>query len=498
MRWSVSLIPFLLSVFQDGSQVKLHTLFHDHMVLQRGTAVPIWGTARPDEQVTVAFDQQKKTVKADKDGRWMVKLEPLQAGGPFELKVNSITLQDVLVGDVWLCGGQSNMEFPLSTLPICKEEAPKANYPKLRLFTVAHAPKDEPVADVKGRWEECTPTSAPKFSAVGYFFGRDLQKELDIPIGLVCSSWSGTPIEAWMSEPLLAADPQFKPELERWKAGVKDYDKAMEEWRQKVEEWEKAVEKDPTLKRPKRPLNPKNAAPNFGRLFNGMIAPLVPFAIKGVIWYQGESNAPIAQYYAARFQAMIGDWRQRWGQGDFPFLFVQLANFMKRHPEPTDTDWARLREAQLKTLLSTPKTGMAVAIDIGDEKDIHPPNKPAFGKRLVLAALAVAYGKEIEFSGPLFDSMKVEGDKVRLTFKHVGGGLVAQGEKLKGFAVAGEDRKFVWAEAAIQGDAVVVQSGEVAKPVAVRYAWDDNPEATLYNKAGLPASPFRTDEWPKK
>lgn len=479
----------LLAAQAREEAVELPRLFSDNMILQRRVPVPIWGTAKPGATVTVVLGKQTHAATAGADGRWIVKLDPLEAGGPLELRVNELTFRNVLVGDVWLCSGQSNMEYGVETAARPKEEIAAARFPKIRLFTVGRAAKEEPQSDVKGKWQECSPETVAKFSAAGYFFGRELHAHLDVPIGLICSSWSGTPIEAWMSEPLLASDSDTKAALDRWKESLAAYPKAVEAWEKRAAQWEKDVQSDSNLKRPKKPSNPKYASPTLGRLFNGMIHPLIPFAMKGVIWYQGESNTAQAASYEKKFSALIQDWRSRWGRGNFPFLFVQLANFMPKKPQPGDSDWARLREAQLRAL-SVPTTAMVVAIDIGDEKDIHPKNKQEVGRRLALAARALAYGETIVYSGPIFESMKIEEGRIRLSFGHVGGGLMGS---LKGFAIAGDDKKFVWAKAEIEGDTVVVRSDDVPNPKAVRYAWADSPDCGLYNKEGLPASPFRTD-----
>jgi sialate O-acetylesterase len=478
------MILFLALAFLPArADVKPNGLFSDNMVLQQGIPVPVWGTAEPDESITVSIGEQQKTCKAGADGRWSVKLDALKTGGPFELKINSMTLRNVLVGEVWLCSGQSNMEMGLGGVKNAKEEIAAANFPQIRFFTVRRSNSMEVKSDVAGQWNEISSKTAPSCSAVAYFFGRHLHQELKVPIGLVCSSWGGTPVEAWMSSDALSI--RCKPEFEKWKENEANYPALLEDYHKKKEAWD-AKPEGPA---PKKPRNPKYADPHYGRLYNGMIAPLVPFAMAGVIWYQGESNTNRPEVYRERFGTMIEDWRAKWGQGEFPFLFVQLANFLPKKPEPTDTPWARLRDAQFKTLL-VPRTGMAVAIDIGDEKDIHPKNKQDVGLRLALAARALAYGQKIVYSGPIYDSMKIEGDKIRLRFKHIGGGLAGD---LKGFAIAGEGKKFVWAKAVIDGDSVVVRSDDVPSPVAVRYAWGDSPDCGLYNKEGLPASPFKTD-----
>ena len=491
------------------ADVKLPAIFGDHMVLQQDLPVPVWGTADAGEPVTVSINGQKVAATPDPMGHWKAVLQPLKAGGPFELAVagkNAITLKDVLVGEVWVGSGQSNMEFHVSRAHDAEKEIAAAKFPRIRLFTVKKKVAAEPQSDCEGSWSECTPASVPDFSAVAYFFGREIHKTLDVPVGLIHTSWGGTPAEAWTSRPALEADPDFKPILERWDHVVAvwpeekaKHDQAVADWKAKAEKAKADKKKEPP--QPPPPLGPDNPHRASG-LYNGMLVPIIPYAVRGAIWYQGEGNAGRAYQYRKLFPAMIADWRKAWGEGDFPFLFVQLANFKDTKPEPADDDWAELREAQHLTLKASPNTGEAVIIDIGEAKDIHPKNKQEVGRRLALQAQAVAYGKkDVVCSGPVYESMKAEEGKIRLTFKSAGGGLVAGAHSgapapLQGFAIAGEDKKFVWAEAKIDGETVVVGSDKVAKPVAVRYAWASNPVCNLYNKEGLPASPFRTDEWP--
>jgi sialate O-acetylesterase len=412
---------------------------------------------------------------------------------------NSITIKNILVGEVWVGSGQSNMQMSVQSSNNAEQEIAEANYPKIRLFYVKREVADKPQSDCEGSWVECSPETVPGFSAVAYFFGRYLYKELDVPVGMIHTSWGGTPAEAWTRREVLEKMPVCAPILKRYADAVARYPQAMEEHKQKLAEWKeaaakaKAEGKNPP-RRPREPFGPGNPYAPVG-LYNAMIAPLIPYRIAGAIWYQGESNAGRAYQYRTLFPAMIKNWRDDWGLGEFPFLFVQLANFMKTKPEPGDSAWAELREAQLMTL-SLPNTGMAVIIDIGEADNIHPKNKQDVGKRLALWALANTYGKELVYSGPIYKSMKVDGSSIVLSFDHVGGGLVAKGEELKGFAIAGADKKFVWADAKIDGDTVVVSSDKVSEPAAVRYAWADNPVCNLYNKAELPASPFRTDDWP--
>jgi sialate O-acetylesterase len=412
----------------------------------------------------------------------------------------TVTLHNVLVGEVWICSGQSNMEFGLSDALNGQQEVAEANYPMIRLLTVPRDVAVQPQPDVKATWVACAPESAGRFSAVGYFFGRDLQQKLGVPVGLIHTSWGGTPVEAWTSRETLEATEEAKPLLERWEKALAAYPEAKKRYDREMAEWkdlaaEAGRDGQPAPTQPRAPLGPDSPSLPAG-LYNGMIAPLVPYCIRGAIWYQGEANAARAYQYRALFKALIRDWRRAWGQGDFPFVFVQLANFKQAAAQPGESDWAELREAQTMAL-QLPETGMAVTIDIGDAGNIHPKNKQEVGRRLALAALATAYGQNVIASGPLYESMAVEGNKARLRFKNVGGGLEARGgEPLKGFAIAGADRRFVWAEARIEGQTAVVRSDQVPEPAAVRYAWADNPVCNLYNKEGLPASPFRTDVWP--
>jgi sialate O-acetylesterase len=637
------------------ADVRVPSVIGDNMVLQQGRQARVWGWAAPGERVTVSFRGEKATADADARGRWEVFVGPHKAGGPFELSVagrNTLTFRNVLVGEVWVCSGQSNMEWPLVNAQDGAKESAAADYPLIHLFTVTKKTSADPLDNVEGRWVVTTPKEAAQFSAVGYFFGRELFQRLKVPVGLIHTSWGGTPAEAWTSRAVLAADPTLKPILERYDRQLLDlprlqreYEAAQAEWARKYmtedsgnkgepagyakpeydvaswkrmrlpQLWESAgldvdgviwfrreVEvpaswagKDLTLKlgaiddfdttyfdgervgstgadtpnswmarreyripgslvragrntlavrvydrmggggfgggemslapagaakaevlpldgewlykeeatQPSRridwgsqpqapgPANPYSPVV----LYNAMLAPLFPYAIRGAVWYQGEANAGRAYQYRTLFPSMIRDWRAAWGEGDFPFYFVQLANWKARPVDSIDSEWAELREAQALTL-KAPHTGMAVTIDIGNPDDIHPRNKLDVGQRLARWALADTYGMKIEKSGPLYDSYKVEGDKVRVSFTHAGGLKTRDGAAPTSFYVAGADRKFVPAEARVEQGSVVVWGKGVPAPVAVRYAWADNPAANLYNSDGLPASPFRTDDWP--
>jgi sialate O-acetylesterase len=504
--WSVSLAVAWLffSSSQGWAGVKVNALFADNMVLQRSIKAPVWGTADPGEEVTVTLGSHKASATADSQGRWKTELAPMPAGGPFEMTVagkNTLTIHNVAVGEVWICSGQSNMEMAVSNGPTwwggvrnADQEVATANYPMIRHFGVKKAVAGKPQTDVEGQWLIASPQTTGQFTAVGYFFGREVHRKLGVPVGLIHTSWGGTPAEAWTSYGSLAGDPALASIVSDWEKKLADYPAQLEKYRHGLDDWSRAApqaEADGKAapRPPEFPDDPQSSSWRASGLFNAMIAPLIPFGIRGAIWYQGESNADRAEQYRKLFPAMISDWRRAWGEGDFPFLFVQLAGF-----EDSGT-WPELREAQAMTL-SLPKTGLAVAADIGERYDIHPKNKQEVGRRLALDAEAIAYGRNVEYSGPVYDRMKVEGNHVTLQFKRRGGGLVARGRSLSGFEIAGDDRKFVPADAQIQGGNVVVSSPKVAKPAAVRYAWRDFPECSLYNKAGLPAPPFRTDDWP--
>ncbi|HYE99375.1 MAG TPA: sialate O-acetylesterase [Planctomycetota bacterium] len=429
-----------------AGDVRPHGLFNDHMVLQRDRPVPVWGTADAGAKVEVVIAGKRASATAGKDGRWKLVLDPLPAGGPHELRIGERTLRNVMVGEVWLCSGQSNMGWSVRLSADPEKEIAAAKHPRLRLFTVPKTIADAPRTDVEGAWQACDPTTVVQFSAVAYHFGRNVMESQNVAVGLIHSSVGATRAQAWVSREALATVPNFQPNT---------------------------VEQTP-----------------LHSLWNGMIAPLAPFGIRGVIWYQGEGNIGSPFVYRDLFQTLIRSWREAWGQGDFPFLYVQLANHLARRDPSHESYWAYLRDSQTAAL-SVPRTAMAVTIDIGDEADIHPKNKREVGRRLALAAEAVAYGRSIVYSGPFFESARLEGGRVRVTFKHADG-LQSRGP-LKGFAIAGSDRRFVWADAAIEGATVVVSSPDVPRPSHVRYGWADNPEATLYNGAGLPAVPFRTD-----
>ncbi len=620
-------------------------LFSDHMVLQQGRAVPVWGWADPGERISVTLGQNTRTAIAGADRHWKLLLPAMHAGGPFTLTIagkRTVAIKDVMIGEVWVLSGQSNMAFALSGATGAADEIATANHPHVRLFTVPRVRATLPLRDARASWQICTPETAREFSAVAYFFGKELHRELGVPIGLIHSSWPGTAAEEWTDSASLRTDAELASLLKMWDAAnaeakrlargpvefalefddfelipkdnaapavvfsnfddgaarnalhgywtydwrfaphsafeltqaghsagayvarvagqlaagdssllrasfspdgtavdlsayagirfrysgrgnfrvhsiqptITDWDNyatpaftAADQWQSAViwfkdlkqAGWGKIlaftpaalsglmIEVLPSVRNEMRPPS---------SLYNGMIAPLFPYAIRGVAWYQGEGNALRADQYRKLLPAMITGWRRAWGQGDFPFLIVQLPNYGPRATAPEENAWAELREAQLQTLRLA-GTGLAITIDVGEGDDIHPHNKADVGKRLALWALGTSYGRNITYSGPMYDSMATEGDRVRVRFRHIGGGLTTRdGTPVKGFALAGGDRVFHWADAVIDGDSVVVSSSVVAAPVAVRYAWAGNPECNLQNKEGLPASPFRTDQWP--
>lgn len=470
------------------ADVKVPNIFGDHMVLQQAQMNRIWGTADAGENVTVQIDKQTQKATADQDGKWQVTLDPLPVGGPYELTIkgqNEIKIADVLVGEVWICSGQSNMQWSVnqSNDPDLVRLASK--FPKIRMINFPQVGSQEPIWSHDRQWQVCTPETVGGFSAVGFFFARDLHKALDVPIGMINNAWGGSACEAWINRETLEADSRFRPLIERWEGMEKSYAE---------------LSKDPAAKADqKQRLEQQmrgNARP--GNIYNGVLKSHLGYGIRGVIWYQGESNAGRAYQYRELFPLMISSWRKEWNQGDFPFYWVQLADFMAEKAEPAESAWAELREAQTMTMDKLPNTGQAVIIDIGEGKDIHPKNKVDVGHRLARWALAKDYGIDVPYHSPQYKSMEKNGDKVVLTFDHVGSGWrpfdVAHPV---GFAIAGEDKKFVWADAKIiEGNRIEVSSKDVSTPVAVRYAWADNPVCNMYSVSGLPLTPFRTDDWP--
>lgn len=500
--WIFGLAVALMATGSSArADVKLPAIFGDHMVLQRDQANPVWGWADPGEEVTVKIAGQTKTTKAGDDGAWRVKLDPLSIGDPLEMTVegkNKLTFKDVLVGEVWICSGQSNMQWPVSAAVDPDLEILTANRPQIRLISVPQVGTQDPQRDFQGAWEVCSPESVASFSAVGYFFGRRLQETINVPIGLIDNAWGGSACEAWIPRDRLADAVKYQDLLALWaereaaypeaKKAFDDHQAAAEKAKANGEPAPKAVANPDALMR-------GNARP--GNIYNGVLLPTVGYGIRGVIWYQGENNAGRAHQYRDMFPLMIETWRELWGQGDFPFYWVQLADFRAEKPEPEDSDWAELREAQTMAL-RLPNTGQAVIIDLGEGKDIHPRNKQDVANRLARWALSRDYGVDVPAQSPTYKSMEKKDGKVVLTFDHVDGGFRPFDVHAPvGFAIAGADRKFVWADAKITGpNTVEVWSDQVSEPEAVRYAWADNPVCNLYSNAGLPTTPFRTDDWP--
>ena len=524
------------------AEVKMPSVFGDHMVLQQDAALPVWGSADAGEKVTVTVGAESASATADASGRWSVKLKALPTGStPVTMTVegkNKLTFSDVLVGEVWFCSGQSNMAFALGSTDQATADMAKAIDPQMRYFHVEGSPGLDPSSSFAcGKWQLCTPEVASALSGVAYFFGRELRGTLNRPVGLMISAWGGTAIESWTPLSAIEGDPYFKYDTDHHAQMVADYPKLLadfpakqKEWHDAMVEWNKnggdaynaalkawtdsaaaaraAGQPEPAGKptppatpAPKQPPAPNGGTGSFGSLYNGVVAPVVPYAIRGAIWYQGESNAANPGKYAKMFPAMIKGWRTAWDEGDFAFLFVQLPKFAP------GAHWPEMREVQSKAL-ALPATAMASIIDIGDPKNIHPAHKSDVGKRLALAALHAAYGKDLVWSGPVYDSMKVEGNAIRLNFKQTGGGLIIgtapwtapdvtplPNTMLAGFAIAGDDKKWVSADAKIDGNTVLVSSDKVPQPFAVRYAWQNSPDCNLSNKEMLPAAPFRTDDW---
>jgi len=487
------------------------------MVLQREKPIPVWGKADSGEKITVAFADQKQTTVADETGSWQVTLDSLPANKTPQSFVvsgkNKVTLENVLVGEVWLCSGQSNMEWLVEKSANPEEEKAAANFPEIRHFKVPRTSSAFPQADVKANWQVCSPTTVGGFSAVGYYFARELFQKLDVPIGLLHSSWGGTSIEVWVSPESVATIPELaelQAKILSQSSLSPEGKKRHEEYLAELKKWTAATEmalakNQPVTEPPSVPW-PAWDNPQPTQLYKGMIHPLAPFAMRGAIWYQGESNGSDEVIYLNKLQALIGGWRSKWNQGDFPFYIVQISNFSKVSED--GKTWSKVREAQMNALASITNTGLAVTIDIGETKDIHPKNKQDVGKRLALWALAGPYGKDIDPSGPLYKGFSVEGSKIRISFDHAKDGLMV-GKKddltavvpevegiIKWLEIAGADQRFKRADAVIEGSELVVSSPEVTSPVAVRYAFKQDPAgANLYDNEGFPASPFRTDSW---
>ncbi|KRP29166.1 MAG: hypothetical protein ABS28_09640 [Cryomorphaceae bacterium BACL22 MAG-120619-bin32] len=501
-KFLLVIIMSLLISSLSYADVKLPTVFSSNMVLQREIQVPVWGWADPGEEVTVNFSGQSNTVKADADGKWMVKLSPMPAGGPFKMTVrgnNTIIFTNVMIGEVWVCSGQSNMEFPVEDLLNGDEEICNSNHPNIRLFNLERNTSGQLLDDCEGFWEVCSPDAVDNFSAVAYFFGRYVNTELDVPIGLINTSWGGTLIEPWTPVVGFKSVPKLqniRDEIKQANAEFKDNAaKSLDRVQQWVDESRVAIKTNKDIPNlPKLPKHPLDDEDRPTCLFNAMVNPIVPFGIRGTIWYQGEANRKDGLGYFLKMQALINGWRDVWNQGDFPFYIVQLAPFRY---DDDELDYLPLIWEAQRNVLSLKNTGMAVTIDIGNLDDIHPKNKQDVGKRLALWALAKDYGrKDLIYSGPLYKSMSVEGSKVRISFDYAATGLESKdGQPLSWFSIAGADMKFVDAVAEIDGNTVLVSSVSVTNPVAVRFGWSNLAQPNLSNNEGLPASPFRTDLW---
>ena len=462
----LSIMAFAMAI-TAMAMPKLSPLFSDNMVIQQQTHAPIWGTAKPNKKVTItaSWDNEKVIVKADDKGAWETVLKTPEAGGPYSITISdgkAITLKNVMIGEVWLCSGQSNMEFPVkgwTQVINADKEVAEANHKNIRLLQIHKVTSEEPSREVIANsptWQECTSQTIPEFSAVAYFFAREISQKIGVPIGVIDATWGGSNIESWISKSTLQYVPQQADSIARTN---------YHPWRN-----------SPTA------------------LYNGMISPLVPMAMKGVLWYQGEQNELRGYEYRDLFPMLISDWRKQWNY-DFPFYFVQLANFHERKNEPTESLWAEMREAQALTL-HVKNTGMAVTADIGEGNDVHYHNKQEVGRRLALIAMANCYhAKDAVYWGPSMKDYSIDGDKIILHMEPTGG-LVVKGNQLKNFTIAGADHKFHQAEAKIDGNDIIVWSKNVPFPLAVRYAWQDNPDIELFNRFGLPASTFRTDDWP--
>ncbi len=464
--FTIFFLFLFLQISNIYANIKLPSIFADNMVLQQNFEAPVWGWAEPGTEVVVSGNWSRMPARstiADKNGNWMVKLKTIDAGGPYQLSINDIIIQNVMIGEVWICSGQSNMQWALSNTENAEQELMKSDLPSIRLFYVARDHADEPSKDCFGKWEICTEETAKTFSAVAYYFGKEILNALDVPVGLIHVSWGGSTAQAWTNYNILQSTPEGQFYIEKYNEKIKNSAPG---------------------------IVPRNHQSPAG-LYNGMLKPLIPFGIRGAIWYQGESNTNEHSMYKNLMKTMIMSWRNEWSQDDFPFYFVQIAPFNYQK----EFIGAALRDEQRRSL-EISNTGMAVTMDIGNPDDIHPLNKKDVGKRLSLWALAKTYGiEDLVYSGPLYKSMQKEGKKIRVTFDHVDNGLICKGEELSDFTIAGEDRKFHQAEAIIDKNTILVSSKEVKNPLAVRFAFNNGDEPNLFNKEGLPVSTFRTDDW---
>ena len=503
VRWFVGFVFAAWAQAVIRAEVTLAPLFSDRAVLQQGVALPIWGWAEPGERVTVSLAGQVKQTQAAADGAWRVLLDPLQPGEALTLTVQGSTLctvRDILVGEVWLGSGQSNMAMTVNRCQEYEQEKAAAVFPQIRMFTVTREVATEPQRRCKGEWVVCSPETVGGFSGTAYFFGREIHRRLGVPVGLINSSWGGTPIESWTRAAAQAAVPELAPVLDPWTARTAQpwdeetemaaFAKQSAAWRERAKKAKEAG--TPAPRAPRKPVAPRLDPHHPANLYNGMIAPLAPYALRGALWYQGESNArdASAHLYGTQLQLLVEDWRSQWGTA-LPFAWVQLPNF-----RASDRNWPLVREGMAHAL-RLPATGMAITMDIGERDDIHPRNKQEVGRRLSLWALGTVYGQAVDaVSGPLLAGHTLRDRVIVCSFRHTAGGLVAAGGALQGFVIAGTDQAWKPAEARIEGDTVHVSHPEIAQPVAVRYAWAADPVCNLFNAAGLPASPFRTDTFP--
>ena len=493
------------------SEVTLPRVIGSNMVLQRYMQAPIWGWASAGEEVTITLSAEAEgvapvsttTAIADAEGNWQIKLPAMAAGGPYTLRVkgsNTLELTNVLFGEVWVCSGQSNMQWSVSASKDSEAEIAAGMYPKIRLFYVPRVASGLLQQDVAADWYETTPETVANFSAVAYYFGRKLYKNLDVPIGLINTSWGGTRIEPWTPPVGFAAVPALASIHKEAQDIQANYRAQLPEKMNEIEAWiaetRKALETGAQLTQMPNNTHPLAHQQRPTALYNAMVHPIVPYAMRGALWYQGESNLREGMLYHEKMKALINGWREVWGQGDFPFYFVQLAPFNYGGRNANPLFLPQIWEAQAATL-ALPNTGMAVTTDIGNLRDIHPRNKQGVGRRLALWALAKDYGRDdVTYSGPLYKTMAVEGNTIRLIFDHIGSGLTSRDEKpLTWFQIAGEDKQFVEAQATIDSDTIVVSSETIKNPVAVRFGWHQSAEPNFVNNEGLPASPFRTDAW---
>ena len=493
-------VVFILYTTAATAGLRLPALIADNMVLQQNSTVTLWGWANPGQTVTIkpSWNTASATASTDANGKWSTTVKTGKAGGPYTLSFmaeDTITIKNVLLGEVWLASGQSNMEFFLGKMKNASytgvidypAEIAAADYPAIRTIDVPNTVAGQPRTDFAGKWKICTPQTADTFSAVAYYFACEIHQATGYPVGIINATWGGTPAESWTRKEVLSADADLNVILQRYQQQLDEYPAALEKYKTDLQKWNDSgtTKKGPA---PKGPGNPANNSKSPFVLYNGMIAPLVPYTLKGVIWYQGESNADRAWQYRKLFPAMIESWRSDWNNKDLPFYFVQISPHRSQNPE--------IRDAQLYVYHHEPHTGIAVTIDNGDSMDIHPRNKKLVGERLSRWALYYDYGrKNIVYSGPLYKSYKIKGNKIIIRFDDAGGGLLAKDGPLKEFTIAGSDSVFVPAQAIIKGKTVEVWSSDIKKPVAVRFAWKNVPHPNLYNEAGLPASPFRTDSY---